>query len=104
MINIKKASSNALRIKYIKCIKVQDRTTAFNSFMYEIDRELTRRAHAAIYKAACECVKNAWGNQFTSAARYADAVINGSEWFSTDTTHEIGSYYTKSGHPVIVEW
>ena len=104
MVDIKKASSNILRVKLEKCFKVQERTTAFNGLMYDIDRELTRRAHAAIYKVACECLKNTWGNQFTSAARYADAVINGSSWFSTDTTHEIGSYYTKSGHPVIVEW
>ena len=100
--NIKKATSDQLRKKISKIIRVQDRTNAFDNFLYDIDVELNRRNRAAIYREACRVLKNRGRNQFAAAAIYADAVMNGSDYFSSDDHHEIGSFYTKSGNPVIV--
>lgn len=103
--NIKKATSETLRSKLLKCVKVQERTASFNELQDAISVELNRRNRAAIYKAACRVLENRnFPNQFAAAAHYADAVINSSDYFDTDDHHEIGSFYTKSGNPVIVDF
>lgn len=105
MKNLSKMSSEQLRDKLAKIVRVQERTDAFDNLMYDIDAELNRRNRAAIYKVACRVLKNRhFSNQFAAAAHYADAVVNGSDYFSSDYHHEIGSFYTKSGNPVIVDF
>lgn len=105
MKNLSKMSSEQLRNKLNKIVRVQDRTDAFDYLIYDIDAELNRRNRSAIYRVACRVLKNRnFSNQFAAAAHYADAVINGSDYFSTDDHHEIGSFYTKSGNPVIVDF
>lgn len=105
MKNLSKMSSEQLRDKLAKIVRVQERTDAFDNLMYDIDVELNRRNRAAIYKVACRVLKNRhFSNQFAAAAHYADAVVNGSDYFSSDDHHEIGSFYTKSGNPVIVDF
>lgn len=105
MKNLNKMSSEQLRDKLAKIVRVQERTDAFDNLMYDIDAELNRRNRAALYKVACRVLKNRhFSNQFAAAAHYADAVINGSDYFSSDDHHEIGSFYTKSGNPVIVDF
>lgn len=105
MKNLSKMSSEQLRDKLAKIVRVQERTDAFDNLMYDIDAELNRRNRAAIYKVACRVLKNRhFSNQFAAAAHYADAVVNGSDYFSSDDQHEIGSFYTKSGNPVIVDF
>lgn len=108
--DIKKATSTELRSKINKInhlengdMKYFEIAEKFNGLAYNINQELNRRNRAAIYKAACRVLKNRhFPNQFAAAAHYADAVVNGSDYFSTDETHEIGSFYTKSGNPVVV--
>lgn len=108
--NIKKATSTELRSKLNKInhlengdMKYFEIAEKLNDFANEIHRELDRRNRAAIYKEACRVLKNRnFPNQFAAAAHYADAVINGSDYFDTDDHHEIGSFYTKSGNPVVV--
>lgn len=108
--NIKKATSDELRSKLNKInhlengdMKYYEIAQNFSGLAYEINKELNRRNHAAIYEVACRVLKNRhFENQFAAAAHYADAVVNGSDYFSTDETHEIGSFYTKSGNPVVV--
>lgn len=110
--NIKKATSAELRFKLNKInhlengnIKYFEIAQKFNNLAYDISAELDRRNRAAIYKAACRVLKNRYSeNQFVTAARYADAVINGSDYFSSDENHEIGGFYTKSGHPEIIDF
>lgn len=103
MRNFKGINSTALRKKLEKCITVQDRTGKFQDFEEKVRQELYKRYRAAIFKAACKCIKlNGYTNQFYAASRYADAVLNGSEIFTSDDHYEIGSYYTKSGNPVVV--
>ena len=103
MRNLNKMSSEQLRSKLSKCIKVQDRTGKFYDLQDKISAELNKRNRAAIYKEACRVLKNRnFPNQFAAAAYYADAVISGSDYFDTDDHHEIGSFYTKSGNPVVV--
>lgn len=103
MKNFKNYTSTQLRNKLEKCIKVQDRTGKFAELEYALDRELCKRARAQIYKAACRVLKNRYStNQFVAAAHYADAVINGHEFFATDDHHEIGSFYTKNRNPYVV--
>lgn len=110
--NIKKATSEQLRTKLNKInhlengdMKYYEIAQNFSGLAYEIDKELNRRNRAAIYRVACRVLKNRhFENQFAAAACYADAVLNGSDYFSTDDHHEIGSFYTKSGNPVIVDF
>ena len=108
--DIKKATSTELRSKLNKInhlengdMKYFEIAEKFNGLAHDIEQELNRRNRAAIYKVACRILKNRhFSNQFAAAAYYADAVINGSGYFSTDETHEIVSFYTKSGNPVVV--
>lgn len=101
--NFKKYSSEQLRNKYMKCIRVQERTGQFYELETALEYELVRRARAKIFHAACICLKNKnFPNQFAAAAHYADAVINGPDFFVMDDRHEIGSFYTKGRIPCVV--
>lgn len=110
--NVKKATSDQLRTKLNKInhlengdVKYYEIAQNFSGLAYEIGKELNRRNRAAIYRVACRVLKKRhFENQFAAAACYADAVLNGSDYFSTDDYHEIGSFYTKSGNPVIVDF
>lgn len=102
MKNLNKMSSAELRNKLAKIVRVQERTSAFDNLMHDIDAELNRRNRAAIYRVACKVLKNDGMNQFWMASRYADDVINSSDYFSSDQSHEIGSFYTKSGCGAVV--
>lgn len=108
--DIKKATSTELRAKLSKInhlengdMKYFEIAEKFNGLANDINQELNRRNRAAIYKVACRVLKNRYSeNQFTAAARYADAVINGSDYFSSDDHYEIDGFDTKSGNPVVV--
>ena len=107
--NINKTTSEELRRIYSLTFWAEDKkpslfTGKMEALKYEIDKELSRRCYSAIYKTACRVINNKGMNQFAAAKRYTDSVINGCDWFSTDTSHEIGSYYTKSRCPVIVDF
>lgn len=105
MKNVNNLTSTELRTKLKKIIKVSERTDAFESLGDKIRRILNQRNRAAIYREACRVLKRRNSpNQFAAAAQYADAVINGSDYFETDDHHEIGSFYTKAGEPVIVDF
>ena len=107
--HLKKLTSAQLRCKLKKISDMAEKggrwfekSEEFNNYADEVRTILNRRNRAAIFKEACRCLRNDGENQFAAAARYADAVLDGSDYFSDDTTHEIGSFYTKSRHPVIV--
>lgn len=101
--SFKKYTSEQLRAKLIKCYRVQERTGQFYELEAALAYELAKRARARIFHAACICLKNKnFPNQFAAAAHYADAVINGSDFFVTDDHHEIGSFYTKGRIPCVV--
>lgn len=101
--NLKKMTRTELRSKYLKCVKVQERTFAFYDLQNKIGKELNKRNRATIFKVACSVLKNRhFSNQFRAAQVYADAVLEDSNYFETDENHEIGGYYTKSGCPVTV--
>lgn len=112
MKNLKKMSSDEIRVKLYKLnhlengdVKFYEIAQKFNNWANEAHRELDRRNRATIFKVACWTLKNRhFQNQFAAAAHYADSVINSSDYFSTDTHHEISSFYTKSGSPVIVDF
>ena len=58
---------------------------------------------AEIFKTCVKVLKNKnFNNQFAAAAHFADAVINGSDYFSNLDSYEISGYYTKTGNPVVV--
>lgn len=101
-----KFSTEQLRDKLEKCYKVQERTGKFYELETALEYEINKRNRAEIFKVACRVLENRhFTNQFAAAAHYADAVIGGSDYFSTDSSHEIGSYYTKKGMgAVIVEF
>lgn len=66
--------------------------------------EINRRNRAKIFKVACQVLRNKnFSNQFSAASYYADAVLNDCNYFETDTSHEIRSFYTKHGNPVLVD-
>lgn len=110
--NIKKATSSALRSKLEKINRLENGddkyfeiAEKFSGLAYDINKELNRRNRAAIFRAACQVLKNRYSeNQFSAAANYADAVINGCEYFSNDSHHEISRYDTKDGTPFIVDF
>lgn len=101
--SFKKYTSEQLRAKLVKCYRVSERTGQFVELEYALTWELCKRARARIFHAACICLKNKnFPNQFAAAAHYADAVVNGEDFFATDDHHEIGSFYTKGKVPCVV--
>ena len=75
----------------------------FEDIYNALEREIDRRNFSLLYKAACSLVRNRGINQFWIAKNYANAVINSSEYFSSDEHHEIGSFYAKDKRPHIVD-
>lgn len=69
---------------------------------YTVGIEASKEHRKKIYQAACKVLKNQGENQFKVAKRYADAVVNGNDYFFTDDHHEIGGFYTKTGRPYVV--
>ncbi len=101
--NLKKLSSEYLREKLKKAEKVADKTDKFYLFERRARQELTRRARAKIFVAASSVLRlRSTNNQFYAAAYYADAVVNGCDFFATDEQHEIGARDTKNGVSYIV--
>lgn len=101
--NLKKLSSEYLREKLKKAEKVAEKTDKFYLFERRARQELTRRARAKIFVAASSVLRlRSINNQFYAAAYYADAVINGCDFFATDEQHEINARDTKNGVPYIV--
>lgn len=104
MKKIESMTSDELRVKYAKCLIVQDKTSKFEYLQDEIYKELTARAHAAIYRACCWCLKNRGKNQFAAARQFADATMDEDGFFPDNDSYEIGSFYTKHHAPVVVKW
>ena len=75
----------------------------FEGLYENLAREIDARNRARIYREACYSLKNRGRNQFAAASKYADAVIGGSDYFTDSQSHEIGSYYSKTGCPVLVD-
>ena len=90
-----------LREKYIKCIKVEERTSKFSNLEYALEKEIAKRQRAKIYKACVKVVKNYGSNQFFMAKLHTDSAMN-DYVCATDYHYEIGSYYTKNKIPVVV--
>lgn len=89
-----------LREKYLKCVKVEERTNRFLNLQYALDREISKRQRAKIYKTCCWALKNYGSNQFFMAKMHTDAAMK--ELWASDDHYEIGSYYTKNKTPVLV--
>ena len=75
----------------------------FEELHWNLRCEIDVRNRARIYRECCYSLRNRGRNQFASAKQYADAVINGSDYFTDSQSHEIGSYYSKTGCPIIVD-
>lgn len=96
----KKYTLAELRKKYLKCVKVEERTSKFLNFQYALDREIEKRQRALIYKACVKVVKNYGQNQFFMAKMHTDSAMK--EVWASDDHYEIGSHYTKNKIPVVV--
>lgn len=100
MMNFKNYTLADLRKKYIKCVKVEERTNRFLNLQYALDREISKRQRAKIYKACVKVLKNHGSNQFFMAKLHTDATMK--ELWASDDHYEISSYYTKNKIPVVV--
>ena len=100
MKNLNKMTFAELQKKYMKCIKVEERTSRFNSLAYDLSEEIYKRQRALIYKTCCWALDNKGSNQFFMAKMHTDATMN--ELFASDDHYEIGSYYTKNRRPVLI--
>lgn len=96
----KKYTLAELRKKYIKCVKVEERTSKFLNFQYALDREIEKRQRALIYKACVKVVKNYGQNQFFMAKLHTNSAMK--KVWASDDHYEIGSHYTKNKIPVVV--
>lgn len=99
--NFKNYTLAELRKKYLKCVKVEERTSKFLNLEYALEREISKRQRALIYKACVKVVKNYGQNQFFMAKLHTDSAMN-DYVCTTDDHYEIGSYYTKNKIPVVV--
>ena len=75
----------------------------FESLYEDLKREIDIRNYGRIYRECCYSLKNRGRNQFRVASEYADAVMNDCDYFTDSQSHEIGSYYTKTRCPIIVD-
>lgn len=89
-----------LREKYLKCVKVEERTSKFLNLQYALDREISKRQRKMIYKTCCQVLKNHGSNQFFMAKLHTDSAMK--ELWASDDHYEISSYYTKNKIPVVV--
>lgn len=76
--------------------------SAYSILERELRDELDRRNRAAIFKKYCKYGKNFMGNQFWSAAVYADKVLNDQNYFSDSDHWEIRSFDSKNGWGAVV--
>lgn len=90
-----------LREKYLKCCIVKERTNRFLNLEYALEKEISKRQRAKIYKTCCWALKNYGSNQFFMAKMHTDSAMN-DYVCATDYHYEIGSYYTKNKTPVVV--
>lgn len=97
----KKYSLKQLKSKYLKCLRVEERTTKFSSLQYDLMIEINKRQRALIYKACCKVLKNVGLNQFYSAKVFSDSAMD-KEIFASDDHYEIDKSFTKSKNPVVV--
>lgn len=105
---MRKMTDTELATLYSRLFKVLEKHedifyAKFESLYEDLAREIDVRNRGRIYRECCYSLENRGRNQFASAKQYADTVINGSDYFSDSQSHEIGSYYTKSGRPIIVD-
>ena len=105
---MKKYTDEKLATLYSRLFRVLERHekifyAKFESLYEDLAREIDTRNRARIYREACYSLKNRGRNQFAAASKYADAVIGSCDYFTDNQSHEIGSYYTKSGRPIIVD-
>lgn len=76
----------------------------FQKIYDDLKAEINRRNRAAIYKKCCFFLKNNNENQFSAAARYADAVINKDiNYWPGDSFYEISQFDSKTKTPIIVD-
>ena len=97
---LKKYTLSELRKKYIKCVKVEERTSKFLNLEYTLEKEILKRMRAKIYKTCCWALKNNGFNQFFVAKLHTDSAMN--ELWATSWHYEISGYYTKNKIPVVV--
>ena len=107
--NLKKIPDVELATMYIRLERVflhheKIFWAKFEDLHWELKKEIHRRNRALIYKEAVKHLRlGKYENQFRSASKYADAVMDDSNYFAENSTWEIGSFYTKSGNPVLVD-
>ena len=101
MKNLNKMTFAELQKKYMKCIKVEERTSRFNSLAYDLSEEIYKRQRALIYKTCCWALKNYGSNQFFMAKMHTDSAMN-DYVCTTDDYYEISGYYTKNRCPVLI--
>lgn len=99
--NLKNYTLVDLRKKYLKCCIVKERTCKFLNLEYALEREISKRQRAKIYKACVKVIKNYGSNQFFMAKMHTDSAMN-DYVCTTDDHYEISSYYTKNKIPVLV--
>ena len=93
------------RLERVRCLK----ENLFYKYNFEpiwdkIGFEINRRNQVYIYKEACKHLRiGKYDNQFRSASRYANAVMDDCNYFTMNESHEIRGFYTKSGNPVLVD-
>lgn len=97
----KKHTLAELRKKYLKCVKVKERTSKFLNLEYALEKEISKRQRAKIYKTCCKVLKNMFCNQFYSAKLFTKVVMD-KEICASDDHYEIDKYFTKSKNPVVV--
>lgn len=109
MMKLKKLSDTELATLYSRLHKVfmtheNIFYKNFESLYCDLQREINIRNRGKIYKECCRVLKlRNCSNQFTAAARFADAALDDCDYFSENQTYEIGSFYTKNGCPVLVD-
>lgn len=106
--SIAKLSDTELATLYSRIFRVLEKHedifyAKFESLYEYLAKEINIRNRARIYRECCYSLKNNGRNQFTAAAQYADAVMNDCNYFTENQTHEIGSFYSKTRCPVVVD-
>ncbi len=69
---------------------------------WELGRKIDEQNWKLIYKEACRVIDNDGMNQFDMARRYADVVLNDSNYFTNDSHWEISQFHTKKGLGAVV--
>lgn len=106
--SIKKLSDTELASLFSRTTKVLIKHekifyAKFEELHEKLSKEIDERNRGRIYREACYSLKNNGRNQFRVASQYANAVMNSCDYFSDQQSHEIGSFYTKTKCPVLVD-